>query len=501
MRRRWRWILPGLIIASAGVGFWALELRPEAVRQRIVNTLATELNADVAIDDLRIGFLPRLRLAASGVTVRIRGRADLPPFIAIDHVWMNLGPLSIVRGHVDTVHLDGLKIQVPPKGARGAQSFTGGLKPSKVIIEHLTSHDAILAFVSDKPAHRPLMFEIHTLELEQFGFDRVVPFEAEVVNPVPRGLVQTHGSFGPWVRDNPADTRVKGDYTFSDADLSTIDGIRGTLSSRGSFNGPITEIAVDGTTSTPDFNLDLAGVARPLDTRFSASVDGTNGTTVLHRIDATLGRSSLAVKGSVVNRPGPTGHDIDLDLSVPQGRIEDLLALVTPAKVQPIATGHSTSHVVVHLPPGDASILTRLSVKGDFTLSQATFQRQAQQRIREFSRRTQGKSTAEMDGTVASNVKGTFTLARGVVQLSDLTFQVPGADVLLAGSCDLRNRALDLAGTLRMQASVSQAVGGFKSIFLRLVDPFFRKNGKTQLPIKIEGTIEDPHPGLRFGKG
>jgi hypothetical protein len=41
-------------------------------------------------------------------------------------------------------------------------------------------------------------------------------------------------------------------------------------------------------------------------------------------------------------------------------------------------------------------------------------------------------------------------------------------------------------------------VGGFKSIFLKLVDPFFRRNGRTVIPIKIQGTMEDPRPGLRL---
>jgi hypothetical protein len=49
---------------------------------------------------------------------------------------------------------------------------------------------------------------------------------------------------------------------------------------------------------------------------------------------------------------------------------------------------------------------------------------------------------------------------------------------------------------------VSQAVGGFKSIFLKIVDPFFRKPGKgTVLPIKIEGTIDAPKAGLALRSG
>ena len=50
-----------------------------------------------------------------------------------------------------------------------------------------------------------------------------------------------------------------------------------------------------------------------------------------------------------------------------------------------------------------------------------------------------------------------------------------------------------------MEASVSKAVGGFKSIFLRLVDPFFRKKGRgTVIPIKVTGTIDAPEVGLNF---
>jgi hypothetical protein len=47
-----------------------------------------------------------------------------------------------------------------------------------------------------------------------------------------------------------------------------------------------------------------------------------------------------------------------------------------------------------------------------------------------------------------------------------------------------------------MQARLSQTTTGFKSFLLKAVDPFFRKNGKTVLPIKISGTREHPQFGL-----
>jgi hypothetical protein len=78
---------------------------------------------------------------------------------------------------------------------------------------------------------------------------------------------------------------------------------------------------------------------------------------------------------------------------------------------------------------------------------------------------------------------------------------VPGARIALDGGYDLGNGALDFTGTLRMDATVSQAVGGFKSIFIKPFDGLFRKNGAgAVLPIKIGGTRDAPKFGLDVGK-
>jgi hypothetical protein len=512
MRRRTR-VSIGVLVGFAGVliTLWFTQWRSDTLRDRIVRTLSARFNADVTLDDLSITMLPRPRVSGTGLRLNVKERPDLPPFIAIERFWMDLGPFSIVRRHVNTVHVDGLKITMPPKDARrtlGSPDQPGEphadddamLNPSKVIIEKLISHNAVLTFAKKRPDHRPLVFEIESLELEQLGFDRVVPFRAQLVNPVPTGAVQTRGTFGPWVKDDPAETPVSGEYRFSDADLSTIDGISGTLTSSGSYRGRITAIDVTGTTTTPDFNLELKGSPLPLNTTFSAEVDGTNGSVLLRQVDATLGRSTISARGSVVNLPGPGHHDTDLQVAVTKGRIEDLLALVAPGT--PAMRGDVALTSTVKLPPGSGPELKRLALDGRFTLNSTTFKQGVQTRITDFSRRAQAKNVDEMDASVASNLKGTFSLANGVMSLRNLSFQVPGANVTLGGTANLRSRALDLRGTLQMQASVSQAVGGFKSIFLKIVDPFFRKPGKgTVLPIKIEGTIDAPKAGLALRSG
>ena len=68
---------------------------------------------------------------------------------------------------------------------------------------------------------------------------------------------------------------------FTHADLGTIKGIGGILSSIGEFAGQLDRIDVKGTTTTPDFSVDVSGQPVPLDTTFHAVVDGTNGDTYL----------------------------------------------------------------------------------------------------------------------------------------------------------------------------------------------------------------------------
>lgn len=51
-----------------------------------------------------------------------------------------------------------------------------------------------------------------------------------------------------------------------------------------------------------------------------------------------------------------------------------------------------------------------------------------------------------------------------------------------------------------MNATVSQMMTGWKSILLKPIDPFFRKNGAgTEVPIRVTGTESEPHFGLDFG--
>jgi hypothetical protein len=117
--------------------------------------------------------------------------------------------------------------------------------------------------------------------------------------------------------------------------------------------------------------------------------------------------------------------------------------------------------------------------------------------LQSFSRHAEGQPEDGDAGSAVTDMKGVFVLKKDVIRFSKLTFSVPGADVELAGTYDIRARNIDMHGNLKMQAKLSQMVTGVKSFFLKAIDPFFSKNGAgTVLPITITGTEENPVMGV-----
>ena len=500
-----------LWIAAIGIAFvlvltaaTAWMLRPSWIAPRLTGILSSHLNLETTIDEVSVTLWPRPWISGAGLVMRVPGRPDLPPFIAIGHFWVDAGPLTIWKRRVGTVHLDGLKVAVPPSDARSNLPDGPPVQSSlsaKVIVDHLITHDAELRFVPRRPDKLPLTFKIHELKLDDLGFDRAIPFYTKLTNPVPAGLVETRGMFGPWRRDDPAETPIAGEYTLTNADLSTINGIGGILQSSGKYEGRITQVNAVGEADTKDFSLDLGGKPVPLHTRFHTIVDATDGSTRLERVDAKLRNTSFSTWGDITNLSGPGRHAIDLRFDIKAGRIEDLLALSIDSP-QPLLTGTVSVQGKLSLPPGPRKVRRRLQVAGTFALAKGQFTDAAvQDKLRELSRRSQGKGQGEDPGRVVTSMNGRFTLKNGTLSLPDLTFEVPGAAVNLAGEYQIDGEVIDFHGTLKMKASVSQAVGGFKSIFLKPFDALFREKGHgAVVPIKIAGTRKEPKMAIEMGK-
>lgn len=522
---RWAFaIVAGTLVLLTIVA--AVGSRTSVLRQLVIDTLSDRLASDVELTAFSVDTFPTVRIAGEGLVVRHHGRRDVPPLVQIDSFRIEGGIVGLLTRprRFSLMRLDGLKIAIPPGGVKGDQGRAAGdagapapesappastqtageradgpREPrSPIIIETLLADDATLTIVPRKAGKDPKVFAIHRLELDSVGVAERIPFKAQLTNPVPRGFIDTSGTFGPWQRGEPGATPLDGTYVFQRADLSTIKGIAGMLDSTGEFSGELQRIAVKGETDTKDFRLGDDGNPVPLTTTFAAVVDGTDGDTYLDAVDATLGTTPIAAKGAIAGTPGVKGRTIAIDATIDGGRIEDLLRLAVKSK-EPLMTGAVGLVTNMKIPPGDADVVEKLELDGRFDLESAKFtDPEVRSKLSGMSQRARGRDPDARPENVVSDLQGRFRLRKGALRLSGLTFAIPGATVKLDGTYGLRSEQIEFDGTLRMQATISEAAGGgIKSMLLKAIDPLFRK-GKAGavVPIKVRGTRDKPKFGV-----
>ncbi|MGH9445679.1 MAG: hypothetical protein ACRD3O_08135, partial [Terriglobia bacterium] len=405
---------------------------------------------------------------------------------------------------VNYLRLSGLRINIPPRQHQQTQKKPRKRKHHRFLSFVLGRVDAdgtVLTIFSSNPQKPPRVFTISKLQLYSAGPKQAMSFHAILTNPKPVGQIQSGGKFGPWDADDPSRTPVSGTYNFHNADLSTIHGLAGTLSSEGNYTGVLSLIKVSGKTDTPDFALGIGGQPVDLKTEFHAVVNGMNGDTVLRPVDVQFLQSSLRAHGGVFRTTGIKGTTVLLNVSSDHARVEDLLRLAVKSK-KPMMTGGVKLNVKFALPPGHQDIAERLNLGGDFGIRSARFTNlKLEGKLTRLSRRGKGEHGRSHSINTAFNMKGHFALNRGIMTFSALSFEVPGASVNLHGTYALLSGGVDFHGQLRLQATLSQMTTGIKSFFLKALDPLFSKRGAgTVIPIKITGTRKRVSFGVDVGK-
>jgi hypothetical protein len=499
-----------ILICGAILVSLATRLTPY-VRDQAVATFNERFQSDVQLDALQVSVFPRPEVTGGGLSLRHNGRTDAPPLIKIKTYSSSAGLFGLFSSPVRlrTVELNGLEITIPPGGVSesdsdaeiGTESDRSTATPTRqsrtlLTIDRLVSRAARLEIVSRERGKLPRTFEIHDLVMLGVGDGDGAEFEATLTNPTPKGLIQTRGTFGPWNGAEPRFTRVEGDYLFKDANLNTIKGIGGTLSSKGSYSGVLERIDVKGETTTRDFSVDVAGQSVPLETRFHAVVDGTNGNTWLEEVEARLLETVILARGAVVRTEDVKGRMVRLDVAIKDGRIEDLLKLAVKS-VKPLMTGGIRLTTKFVLPAGDEGVVDKLQLTGSFVLDHARFTNvNVQEKVNTLSHRGSGQAEGGGPGVV-SNLSGKFTLRNASLDFSNLRFSVPGATVALTGSFDLKRESIDFSGDLLLDASLAETTTGMKAVLARMAQPLFRrKGGGSKLPIRISGPFAKPDFGL-----
>ncbi|MGB9415461.1 MAG: AsmA-like C-terminal region-containing protein [Acidobacteriaceae bacterium] len=511
--RIWKWLGISLLLSVVVLAIIAeivLRHAGPILKGRVIETLSTRFDSKVELDTLDVSLLHGLQVTGGGLRIYppddVIAAGATQPLIAVQHFDFRAGVMGlfIKPMHVSSVHVSGLDIHIPPKEYRqqasGRPKKYGG--KIKIIVGEILCDDSQLIIGTAKPGKDPKDFVLKHIVMRDVGGDAAWPYDATLTNAIPRGNIHAVGTFGPWNLESPGDSPVTGNYTFDHADLGTIHGIGGILSSTGKFTGQLNRIDVNGQADVPAFTLDTANHPVSLKTQFHAIVDGTSGDTSLEPVQATLGESKFTCSGSVVNVKGK-GHIIDLDIDIPAGQIQDFLNLAVKTQ-PPVMSGALNMKAKLHIPPGKESVTQKIGVRGHFVLTNIHFSNpDVEDKVDMLSLRAQGKPGEAHPGApdVHSQMRGAFDLHSGRMDISELDYTLPGASVQLAGEYTLDGKKFDFTGKVRTDAKLSQMTSTWwKSLLLKPVDPFFHKHGAgAEIPVKISGTNTSPKFGLDMG--
>jgi hypothetical protein len=510
---------------ATGLGFITLVIAAHVIagriepyiRQQVILYLQRRFESEVELASLRVsvpntspmklllhrGRGTMVRVEGEGVSLRHKGRHDVPPMFVMKKFScdVDLATLFDTPKIVRFVNISEMEINIPPVGERPdlhRDSDDSGLNTDVIVQEAVIANSVLSIFPREKN-QRPLRFELQRIKLESVGKNVAMEYEAKLTNAKPPGQILSMGKFGPWAADEPGDTPLGGQYEFSKADLGVFSGIAGILDSTGRFTGTLAAIEVQGQASVPDFRLKVSGNRVPLKTQFQVLVDGTNGNTILKPVHGTLGTTNFSTSGGIIRHEAEAARAIKLDVMMPKGNLQDLLGLAM--KGAPFMEGQIFLQMKIDIPPLTRKVREKLVLDGRFDISQAKFLRsKIQDRIDELSRRGQGQPKNEEIDQVISGMAGTFHLQNQVIDFKALSFAIPGAGVDLTGTYNLGSDVLDFRGALKLAAKVSQTMSGWKRWALKPVDPFFSKNGAgTFLRIKVTGTAKEPKFGLDRG--
>ncbi len=509
-RQVWTWAgisLLIIVVTLVIVGEVMVHRASPILKGHITETLSTHFNGRVELGSLDVSVLRGLEVSGERLTIyppdSVVAAGANQPLIAVEHFSFHSGLIGLfIRPmHVGAVHVTNLQINIPPREMRHpapekAKEHKGNIN---IVVDQIVCDKSRLIIGTSNPGKDPKDFELTRIELHNVGPNAPWKYDATLTNAFPRGDIHATGTFGPWQTDIPGDSSVTGHYTFDRADLNTIKGIGGILSSVGDFKGQLDKIVVDGTTETPNFSLDTANHPMPLHTQFHAIVDGTSGDTYLQPVNAKLRNSTFTASGAVVNIKGQ-GHRIDLDVDVANAPLQDFLELAVKTKPA-IMSGSISTKTKLQIRPGEESVSQRLRLEGNITLGRIHFRNpKVQDKVDMLSLRAQGKPKEAKPGAtdVNSQMKGKFQMQEGVIHFSDLAYFLPGARVNLEGAYSLDGQQFDFHGKLLTEASLSQMVDSpWASLLLKAISPFFRKKGGgAEIPVSISGTESEPKFGI-----
>lgn len=501
-----RWQRIGLIVAgvllplvAAGFGL-LLHYWPFGQKDILETLQETVPGAKVTISRFHSTYFMHPGAVAEGVVfTRPNSGAGTSPLVTVQNITIqaNYHDFLYRPGYISRIIIDGLRIQVPPRGSStGPADGSADLDASitRTSVGEIVSSGALLEI--DRRDGDPLKFEIHNIRVSSVTANKPMAFTVSLQNALPPGEIQASGELGPWNAKDIGQLPVSGDYKFDQANLGVFDGILGTLSSTGHFQGRLGQIAVNGDTSIPDFALKSEGQKVDLKSRFQAQVNGTNGDVKLTQVAVQLDDTPIAIHGLISGDGATKGKITTLDLSSTKGRVQDILRPFVTAPTPPML-GHMVFRVHVVFPSAEHPFFKNVNLTGDFSIDRGKFSSaDTQSSVDSLSERSRGiKHDNSSSDPVESGLSSHVTLTNGIAKFSNLAMTVPGATARMNGTFNVINGKIDFHGALKTDVEISDTTKGIKSVLLRPLDPIFKRKRHpgASIPVEMTGTYSQPH--------
>jgi hypothetical protein len=218
-RRTKKWLLGigvaavAMLIALSVTGYVLARRVEPFIREQVIAYLHDRFDSDVELAALRVR-MPRASIVETlfrrghgliatvegdGVQLRFKGRRDLPPIFAMKQFRFDV-ELRTLLDQTKVLHLvtiDGMEINIPPKGDRPnlASSTETTVAPpqsdpadtSNVLLEQVVITNAALTILPSDRKKFPLRFDVHRARLLSAGQHVAMKYEAALTNAKPRG--------------------------------------------------------------------------------------------------------------------------------------------------------------------------------------------------------------------------------------------------------------------------------------------------------------------------
>jgi hypothetical protein len=345
--KRWMVIAALLVTLSAFAVF--VILRWPFSQQRMVQSLQETFPATVTFQNFRASYFPHPGCVAEGVSFRRLGSsAQTPPIVIMQRLKIQSHYLDLLfrPGYLARIVTKGFLVQVPPIGTEvqqtGWQKMQSGIRVGEIVL------DGSVVEIARDDSKAALRFDIHKLRLTSVSEKTALNYDFAFHNPLPPGEVRAHGQFGPYSSGDTGETPLAGEYDFQNADLGVFEGISGILSSKDKFQGKLKHLETQGTIDIPNFEVTRSEHSVHLTSKFHAFVNGANGDVTLERVNAAFLKTRIGAKGEIVGKAGEHGKTALLDLSVADGRIQDVLRLFVREPKPPLnGVTEFRAHVVL----------------------------------------------------------------------------------------------------------------------------------------------------------